>query len=326
MEIEFEGSEKKLEITFAKNVNLLSYPESIWLKLVKAANTQVLSKIQNNSLLAFLLSESSLFVWEDRITMITCGTTTLAEAALFAVEYFGEANIESFIYQRKNEYFPDKQKSSFQDDVEKISSMVSGRAFRLGEAHEHHLFMFHSDKKFKPHSNDTTLEILMYDLKGKAKEVFNTQGLDTRIICEATGVDKILSGFTVDSYAFSPIGYSLNAIKGRHYFTIHVTPQDVSPYVSFETNLTSRNDIQKTLNAVLDVFRPRTFDIVYFDCVHNHQDLVTAGYERRSVVRAKIEPGYTVHFGHFSEPLQDETPALEIKFETIRNKKTDNSG
>jgi S-adenosylmethionine decarboxylase len=326
MEIEFEGSEKKLEITFAKNVNLLSYPESVWLKLVKAANTQVLSKIENDCLHAFILSESSLFVWADRITMITCGTTTLAEAALFAIDYFGETNIDSFIYQRKNEYFPDKQKSCFQDDVEKISSAISGRAFRLGEAHEHHLFMFHSDKKFKPNPNDTTFEILMYDLKGKAKEVFNTQGLDINTIHEATGVHKILDGFTVDAFAFSPIGYSLNAIKGRNYYTVHVTPQDVSPYVSFETNLTSRNDIQKTLNAVLEVFRPRTFDIVYFDSVHNHQDLVTAGYERRSVVRSKIEPGYTVHFGNFSEPLQDETPALEIKFETIRNKKSDNSG
>jgi S-adenosylmethionine decarboxylase len=315
----FEGSEKKLEVLVRDGISLLQWPEERWLQMVEASQTQILSKIENTDCRAYLLSESSLFVWDDRFTMITCGTTTLVDVMGVAQKYLAHDDIDALIFERKNEYFPQFQKSDFFIDIEKLDRHTNGRASRFGHLDDHHVYLFHSDKKYRPRKNDTTLEILMYGLQGKAQEIFNRAGQSSEEIRKETGVDRILPDFIIDDHSFSPIGYSLNAIKGPQYYTIHVTPQDVSPYVSFETNLTSRNQMQKTINSVLEVFRPRAFDIVYFDTKNETENIEAAGYVRRSQFREKLACGYAVHYGHFSQGQVDEERPFEI---TIPRTKT----
>jgi S-adenosylmethionine decarboxylase len=315
----FEGSEKKLEVLVRDGISLLQWPEERWLQMVEASQTQILSKIENTDCRAYLLSESSLFVWDDRFTMITCGTTTLVDVMGVAQKYLAHDDIDALIFERKNEYFPQFQKSDFFIDIEKLDRHTNGRAYRFGHLDDHHVYLFHSDKKYRPRKNDTTLEILMYGLQGKAQEIFNRAGQSSEEIRKETGVDRILPDFIIDDHSFSPIGYSLNAIKGPQYYTIHVTPQDVSPYVSFETNLTSRNQMQKTINSVLEVFRPRAFDIVYFDTKNETENIEAAGYVRRSQFREKLACGYAVHYGHFSQGQVDEERPFEI---TIPRTKT----
>lgn len=313
----FEGSEKKLEIVVKDSVNLLHWPESRMLDLVEAAGTQVLSKIESEHARAYLLSESSLFVWSDRLTMITCGTTTLADSALKACEFLNRGDIEALFYERKNEYFPQLQKSDFFNDAIKLNQVVEGRAYRLGHADEHHLFLFHSNREYKPRKTDTTLEILMYGLQGRARDVFNTVDQTTAVIREQTGVDRIFPGFKIDDHAFSPIGYSLNALNGSRYYTIHVTPQDESPYVSFETNLNSRRDIETAISAVLEVFQPRAFDVVYFDAKTEREILDMKGYALRGAVREKLGCGFNVYYSHHSavDTIETNACALEIENE-----------
>jgi S-adenosylmethionine decarboxylase len=308
----FEGSEKKLEVLVRDGISLLQWPEERWLQIVEASQTQILSKIENIDCRAYLLSESSLFVWDDRFTMITCGTTTLVDVMGVAQKYLAHDDIDALIFERKNEYFPQFQKSDFFSDIEKLDVYMNGRAYRFGHLDDHHVYLFHSDKKYRPRKNDTTLEILMYGLQGKAQEIFNRAGQTSEEIRKETGVDRILPDFIIDDHSFSPIGYSLNAIKGPQYYTIHVTPQDVSPYVSFETNLTSRNQMQKTINSVLEVFRPRAFDIVYFDTKNEPENVEASGYVRRSQFREKLACGYAVHYGHFSQGQVDEERPFEI--------------
>jgi S-adenosylmethionine decarboxylase len=308
----FEGSEKKLELLVRDGVSLLAWPEDRWLAIIQAAQTQILSKIENADCKAYLLSESSLFVWDDRFTIITCGTTTLVEAVSVASQYLAPDDIDALIFERKNEYFPQFQKTDFFTDIQKLDNLLPGKAYRFGHLDDHHVYLFHTDKKYKPRKNDTTLEILMYGPQGKAQEIFNRSEMTTDDIRQHTGVDKILPGFLIDDFAFSPIGYSLNAIKGPQYYTIHVTPQDVSPYVSFETNLMSRNQMQKTIDAVLEVFRPRAFDIVYFDTKNEPENVEAAGYVRRSQFRELLACGYAVHYGHFSQAQMDVDRPFEI--------------
>jgi S-adenosylmethionine decarboxylase len=315
MAVIFEGAEKKIELLVREGISLLKWPESRFLDLVKAADTQILSKIESDSCRAYLLSESSLFVWDDRFIMITCGTTTLVEAALKAAEYLEPGDIEALVFERKNEYFPQYQKSDFFTDMKRLNSKINGKAYRFGDTDEHHLFLFHSNKNYKPRKDDTTLEILMYGLQGKAKEVFNQHGQTASNIREATNVHRIFEDFQVDDYAFSPIGYSLNAVKESQYYTIHVTPQDESPYVSFETNVVSRRDVAKTINAVLEVFRPSSFDIVFFDTRNTPEKMEIAGYHRLSQVREKLLCGYAVNYGHFSQASVEPQKAVEISIE-----------
>ena len=72
----FEGSEKKFEV-IVKNVNLRTFPLSFWEEMVAACQAKILSSMSNNFYDAYLLSESSLFVTQDRCIMITCGQTRL---------------------------------------------------------------------------------------------------------------------------------------------------------------------------------------------------------------------------------------------------------
>lgn len=302
MSVAFEGSEKKLEVVVREGYqSLREWPRERWEAIVAASRAQILSHISSADCDAYLLSESSLFVWNNRFCMITCGTTTLVEAAQKSFEYLKVDDIECLIYERKNEYFPQMQKTDFYDDVKLINNLIPGKAFRLGNADEHHLFMFHSTGKYKPDANDRTLEILMYDLQGVAKDVFNTAGLTKERIRELTKVHEILDGFKVDDFAFEPIGYSVNALKDNYYFTIHVTPQDISPYVSFETNMVDGGKAQQVLSAVIEAFRPRSFDVVFFETHNVQENFDMPSYERRSQVQHTFDCGYTVQYGHFSQ-------------------------
>lgn len=310
----FEGSEKKLEIVLSKKApSLRKWPLKKWEEVISAARAQILSSISSQHCDAYLLSESSLFVWDNRLTMITCGTTTLAHAALKALEMIPDELIECLVYERKNEYFPQHQKSDFLDDIKLINQRCSGKAFRLGTVDEHHLYMFHSDRSYSPDLNDRTFEVLMYDLQGTAKEVFNTQGLTREKIRELTRVDQILPGFLIDDFSFSPIGYSLNALKDQYYFTIHVTPQEVSPYVSFETNMVDKGQVNDVLKSVIDVFKPRSFDTVFFDSSERQELIQLKGYKRRSDVRQSFEFGYSLQYGQFALPNVVLDTVFEIK-------------
>lgn len=312
MSIIFEGAEKKLELVVREGISLLQWPEERFVELVEAAHTQILSKIENEECRAYLLSESSLFVREDRLIMITCGTTTLVDAALKAFEFLSADDIETLVFERKNEYFPQYQRTDFYSDIKKLNSKIKGKAYRIGDTDEHHLFLFQSDKQYRPRKDDTTLEILMYGLQGKAREIFNCSGQTAEQIREATGVHRLFNGFLVDDHAFSPVGYSLNAIRGSEYYTIHVTPQDESPYVSFETNLPSKSQLVQTILSVLEVFRPTSFDVVFFDTKNTPEKIEVTGYHRLSQVREKLVCGYSVHYGHFAKEGVEEQGAVEI--------------
>lgn len=300
--ISFEGPEKKLEINLRPGLaSLRSWDQSAWAEVVKKSHATILSKISSDACDAYLLSESSLMVWDDCCVMITCGTTSLVSAAEFLIKKIGAENIEGFFYERKNEYFPAQQRSCFRSDVALLKDLVSGTAYQFGRPDEHHVYLFHDNKAYEHKRLDTTLEILMYDLSGRSREVFGMSGLSTEKIRQETGVDRILPGYTIDDYAFTPVGYSLNALKGSRYYTIHVTPQTDSPYVSFETNEAGPGQVSGVISSVLETFQPRSFDIVFFDPNAHEEILNLKGYEKRSSVRTELSPGFGVQYGHFSK-------------------------
>ncbi|KAJ0555975.1 putative adenosylmethionine decarboxylase [Helianthus annuus] len=55
-----------------------------------------------------------------------------------------------------------------------------------------------------------------------------------REMTEATGINRINPNAQICDFAFDPCGYSMNAIDGDRYSTIHVTPEDGFSYASFE--------------------------------------------------------------------------------------------
>jgi S-adenosylmethionine decarboxylase len=315
----FEGPEKKLELVISKtSASLRQKGDAFWKGIVEASRAQVLSKLSNESCDAYLLSESSLFVYDDHLVMITCGRTTLVQAALEILKEIPLAEVESFIYERKNEHFPQYQPSSFYDDIRLLKEVVPGKAYRFGDEDGHHVLLFHMDKPYVPESNDVTLEILMHGLDERASALFG-QGPKHRLerIHAETGIREIFPDFKVDDYLFEPYGYSLNALYKEEYYTIHVTPQVYGSYASFEANrfFKDQKELEKTITRVIDIFRPKSYDIFLFQGPKLPKFLGES-YELKEEIFQKLGCGYPVMFHHYFQMQNEPKPAFEISLET----------
>ena len=255
----FEGPEKKFEIVVSQRCDSLrKMGDHRWSAVVEAARARVLSKRSTEFFDAYLLSESSLFVFDDHATMITCGGTRLVDAALAVLELVSVAEVELLIYERKNEHFPSQQETAFVDDARQLAAVIGGHALRFGDAHDHRIELFHSKRRYQPDESDTTLEVLMHGLPPERTSFFREGG---RV---QLGLDAILPGFDVDEHVFTPAGYSLNALKGETYYTVHVTPEEVGSYVSFETNHDFRSEPGDLIGRVVSAFSPESFDVLAF--------------------------------------------------------------
>ena len=254
----FEGSEKKIEIIFSKkSPSLLNKPASFWKSILKKARADVISQLISPELHAYLLSESSLLIWKNRLVLITCGQTILSQAFIKILKTFPKDDIELYFFQRKNEFFPYNQKSSFYKDLEKIKEFFPGKAYRFGNLHSHHFFLFYNETNYKTYSPDQTLEILFYD----SKTIKNTS---KKIITNLKkSLNEIFKGFKQQDHFFKPSGYSLNAIKGEFYYTIHITPEKSFFYISFETNMSHLKSSTLT-KKILPLFKPIHFDLILF--------------------------------------------------------------
>lgn len=318
----FEGPEKKVELVVGPDFpSLRSFGVERWRKVVEKSQSQILSEIHNKSCDAYLLSESSLFVYDDWLLMLTCGRTTLVAAVLEMLSFIPEDKVLSLIYERKNEHFPHLQRTSFFDDAHALNERLPGKAFRFGSQDEHHICVFHTTKPYQPVSDDQTMEILMHGVGERARDIFCAGTRHTiEYIRDTTGIRNIYEGFAIDDFVFQPQGYSLNAIRGKEYYTIHVTPEEAGSYVSFETNRKlDRDAMNETLDRLLSIFTPRSFDLVLFQYERKPDLLEILGYQARTEVRQKLDCGYRVWFQHYSRPV-DSAPKRAFEFELPERK------
>ncbi|PKX96657.1 adenosylmethionine decarboxylase SPE2 [Aspergillus novofumigatus IBT 16806] len=168
----FEGPEKLLEVWFspsaqelgpAQPAGLKAVPEEIWKDMLDLVNCQVLSIVSSEDVDAYLLSESSMFVWPHKLILKTCGTTTLLSglprileiAALFGG--FPKSTAPSrgisvaaapyrVFYSRKNFLFPDRQRGphrSWRDEVRTMDKLfLNGSAYMIGKMNGEHWYLY----------------------------------------------------------------------------------------------------------------------------------------------------------------------------------------
>ncbi|MEW6992053.1 adenosylmethionine decarboxylase [Colwelliaceae bacterium 6441] len=309
----FEGSEKKTEILIdADQLSLLNdINDEFWAALVNCSQAKILSSISNEHCKAFLLSESSLFVWHDRILMLTCGETQLVNAVEYFIQEIGSAVIKHLTYQRKNEYFANAQPSCFGDDIKLISQYLPGKAYRFGEMDNHHNYVFHLDNDFVADADDITYELLAYQISEQASLHLTQENLTNQEIRDFLRLDRLLPNFIIDDFVFSPYGYSLNAIYQQHYLTIHVTPQMDSSYISFESNI----DLLELAPTLIDILAPKSFDLMSF----NEQafeakvaQYIPPQYVSKSKVSKQLDNGYLVHFSNYVLPQTTFIEPIEL--------------
>lgn len=300
----FEGPEKKVEIILksSESLNLLQKDTTYWEHVVGLASARILSSLENQDCKAFLLSESSLFVWKDRLILITCGTTELIRAVDFLVEDFGKDQIVEIFYERKNEYHPDLQKSSAREDMGLLLKKFDGQALRLGRQDDHHVYVFNQlGAPSQTRGRIRTLELLMYGLRGSFNEAFTYSAENkTRVFEELA---PVFEGFEVDSYFFDPTGFSLNALQGSQYATIHVTPQGDQNYFSFEMDSVSLERSKEIVEYIVGLLKPTSFDIVLFS-PDEHEELrvFEEEYQPKQICTSTTASGYKVVYKHFFDP------------------------
>ena len=309
----FEGPEKKVELVVVDDYgSLRALGHDYWRAVVETAGATILSRRSNAHCDAYLLSESSLFVYDSFVTMITCGQTLLVDAVGKMVETITPEAVAVLIYERKNEHFPELQPTSFSEDAQRLSEWLPGAALRFGEEHDHAIRFFHSSRPFTPDGDDTTIEVLMHGIDERCAELFvGMEAPASGTLAEALGLSRVFEGFEIDEHVFDPVGYSLNALRDDRYFTFHVTPQRVGSYVSFETNVDFRADPSGLVSRALECFRPDSFDVVAFTAAGDSPQFEIPGYRRRRDVRAPVS-GYAVVFQHFYRPSVAHTAADSI--------------
>jgi S-adenosylmethionine decarboxylase len=309
----FEGPEKKLELVVTPDVPpLRSLGDEAWRRVVEATGAKVLSVLRTEHCDAYLLSESSLFVFDDWLVLITCGQTTLVDAVPVLLELIPKESIAFLVYERKSEHFPEHQPTTFHEDARRLQAMLPGRALRFGDEHGRCVQMFHTSRPYTPEKNDPTLEVLMHEIDAEVAEQFASTCLRRNASVEvSSGIDAILPGFTTSEHVFNPAGYSLNAVKGEEYYTIHVTPEATGSYVSFETNHDFRGHLGGLLGSIIELFRPRAFDVVTF-VPGTEPELPVAGYQLGDHVVHTLG-GYHVSYFQYFVPPSGPRSAYEIE-------------
>lgn len=330
----FEGVEKKLVIDFTGKGSLRDIERSKFDVIFSNAVCSALSCTSNDEFDAFVLSESSCFVYDKRIILKTCGTTEpigAVPAILTEADKQGLA-ASSTLYCHMDFLFPDIQSPSYRSFAAERSLLQ--KHFPASEAT---CLSLKSPGNSSWHLYTTgcpthdCLEVLMYDLSRETMDHFfqqkhkpslssrsadgfldtpGAQGrkksvdvkpspasrLDRRI-----GISRLSTkGAVWDSFLFEPCGYSSNAILDGTYWTIHVTPEEESSYVSFECS-PRPDDISATVKKVLAFFMPQKFSLVVtgndeVDGPSGVDGFVTEGSASGTA------SGYRTWTGHFATP------------------------
>ena len=255
----YEGTEKRLEIT-VKHTNLLLFPECFWQEMVAQAGAFILSKIENDTIRAYLLSESSLFIWQNRLLLITCGNTHLVKAAQFFQRKHSKEKIQSLLFQRHHPIESRLQKSNFSQDVVLLKTQLQGITQHWQKEYKGDLFFF-GEIDNEPLISKQIL--MLHSLSGAFTKQLQAGKVSTVQIESTLSLNAFFPQLSIDQFTFTPKGYSLNAIAGNDYLTLHITPENLSSYLSLESSF-SVQQMNPFIDHLLSLFKPSKSQLMCF--------------------------------------------------------------
>lgn len=251
----FEGPEKTLMLEFkrTKAGSLLDISDETWSTILKTANCEILSKVTSDSIrgkkarrqrgvTAYLLSESSLFVYDNRVVLKTCGKTTPLAALPELLELGGKKggsadprHVATVLYSHPAYFRPDLQEPLYRHFDHECRFLESyfpeGEAHHLGpQGRGVDLFV----ANYLPEdvlSDFVQAEVYVTGLGPDAMEKFGQA--KSEAVTDFWGVQKCQH---LDEFRFEPYGYSANALRTGFYSTVHASPQPSCAYMSWSTN------------------------------------------------------------------------------------------
>jgi len=270
----FECPEKRLEVVFKATSAgiskfLRNFEKAEWQNILNPAKCTIISQTSNEFIDAYVLSESSLFVYEKSIMVKTCGTTTLLKILPGLIELAASVNlvVEYLCYSRRSFNFPSRQlypHTSFEHETNYLSSIFpDGNSYIFGALKGENWNLFLVDKRETNAEKSFTLEIMMSELDKDIMKLFYKTNRNAKETTKVSGIDNLIPGSINDEVLFEPCGYSLNGINKDAFYTIHITPESGFSYVSFETNL-KLSDYTNLVNDVINTFKPGKFSVALY--------------------------------------------------------------
>lgn len=288
----FEGFEKRLELNFSGDdpvegqLGLRRLGFELLEKVLHAVQCTVVSAVANHYFDAYVLSESSLFVYPTKIIIKTCGTTQLLKSIRPLLNYADDLGLIlcGCRYTRGSFIFPNSQPyphTSFKDEVNYLenrlpSTLIYRKATVLdsfnSDHHKWHVFTA-SDGAHSVSDELYTVEVCMTELDPVlARKFFRRPGseysgdLDGKEMTAMTGIGEINPNAIICDFGFDPCGYSMNGVDVDRYSTIHVTPEEGFSYASFECvgparDGPGRDGLGEVLRKVARIFRPKTMSV-----------------------------------------------------------------
>mmetsp|Transcript_11468 Transcript_11468/g.39980 ORF Transcript_11468/g.39980 Transcript_11468/m.39980 type:complete len:563 (-) Transcript_11468:240-1928(-) len=325
----FEGPEKVLEVNFVPGVGdprgCRAIPQETWVKILEHAACSILCSRSNAHFDSYVLSESSLFVYRNKVILKTCGTTTLLLCVpdlLAATEALGQS-VEWVSYVRKNFTFPHAQMfphTSFNDEIRYFQRYFDvGHAYVLGPINSDFWFICVADycERRSAESTDRTLDIMMFGLDPDVARMFvkDEDFTTAEDVTARSGIKELMPGADIQEFQFDPCGYSMNGLMFEAYFTIHITPEAEFSYASFETNI-RQGSYNALVKRVLSIFKPERFTMTMFADQQGREEMrespfdeavimagagkAGAAYSRHSVHQAEFEGDFIVQMANYT--------------------------
>lgn len=270
----FEGPEKNIEAIFKAGVGSPNGCRDLDRRtidrILTAARCTIISCLSNDDVDAYVLSESSLFVYKHKMMLKTCGKITLLkciQTLLSSAAAIG-LELEWLGFSRKNYTFPEYQRAPHTssadefDYLKQVGALAGeGEGHVLGPVTGDHFIAYVVDRAVTPAPPKRIFNLMMFELDpAVAANYFQAACPTLEEMTAKGGIQALAPGAKLDAHSFEPCGYSMNAIDGPTYYTMHITPEAQCSYASYETNapLTSYAD---TLARVLAAFRPGRFTV-----------------------------------------------------------------
>lgn len=248
----FDPAEKMLEIELRQSApSLRALSREVWARVVEASGGSILRGEEGAELDAYILSESSLFVGERSMTLLTCGRTLLPRSFMALLEHIRPTDLSGLRFSRQRDRHPSEALSSFEEDISELSRVLEG-SVESAVSGEEQLASFEVGELTRG-----------FDFRIFASGIAD---LKRRLFEEPSArPEALLRGFSLPGgepelrqlHAFEPTGHSMNWVRGADAFSVHVSPEASADLASVATNSRDLMARAALLERALEIFEPK---------------------------------------------------------------------
>eukprot|EP01055_Gregarina_sp_Pseudo9_P000249 Gregarina_sp_Pseudo_9__248@NODE_115_length_4185_cov_38_836469_g107_i0_p2_GENE_NODE_115_length_4185_cov_38_836469_g107_i0NODE_115_length_4185_cov_38_836469_g107_i0_p2_ORF_typecomplete_len309_score91_48SAM_decarbox/PF01536_16/6_4e48_NODE_115_length_4185_cov_38_836469_g107_i031424068 len=258
----FEGVEKRLVVEVAaggSGLKPLDLTADDWTPILTAAQCEILSQRELQKQKIFLLSESTLAVWESGFVLKTCGKTSPLKALSKMLTLYPSLTHEItwLAYSRSDFAQPESQlwpHQSFEQEVcflretyaatRSVSLAAGGRSFHVA---------FFSGGACGP--TRVFEEVLLFGVREDC--VAALAGAQPSPPGVPSPLRRAFGDGVLDEFWFEPQGYSCNALQPAQFFDCHISPEPETSYASLEKGTLGERDAVD-LEQFASLFGPQT--------------------------------------------------------------------